>query len=788
MATKTRAIFLHMEKVSDNSNRSAISHNHWTFNGINAVIFQSKVGSLHFTMQHTSLSYLNMVENPRIILHNSSFGSLDLHQGTQGEIIDCHINAELLHRPTLITTKNAKLKILNGIFTNFKAIDVPAVLHGELNSSITIDQTTISNNRANFGVIVLHDNCTLNMSDVKIKGNKAKQGLSALTFWNDVKVTKRDSNLDGNVGSSGGVILALNRTSIQSFTTSFSKNSATTGGAILAQGRSFVSLVKCKMIQNSAKHSAIKSRIGSLHKKSSFPAVVTKSYKTDTHASRGGAILVEFGSNLTVRSSRFLKNKAQTAGGAVAALHRSSVDISNVNFIENFAGEGGAIYVKNESKINKIVSCDFKGNKASNGAAIHVNDQAEISIISSYFENNNASNGGGCISASRNVKASISLSDFSKNIAKKGGTAEVIENSFMQFRKCEFNLNKVLENGGVVFVYQSSVHVADCDFLGNNAENGGAVFATTSNLSYTEDNPLSVHSEAQDDKIGNVRIRISQCIFTKNSANQGGAIMIQARSGCKETLKDDHSADLVAKLDIRNSQFKENSGTIAGGALSGCGQLLVQISKSNFTRHHAGMGGVVHMTGEGLLKVKDSNFIENKCTYVGGAINLIQKTRLNVTKCVFYTNVALRGASIAALDHVTIYIQDADFTDNTAQLGGSLHVAQTGVVLIRSSRFVSKCPQNIAIAMKDNITSDIFDSMFAFNMDYMHAGALRLQNNVTCNIYSCFFGQNSGREAGAIYVKNRVTLYITNSSFAENSISSSENDALRGEEIYKLHY
>ena len=152
------------------------------------------------------------------------------------------------------------------------------------------------------------------------------------------------------------------------------------------------------------------------------------------------------------------------------------------------------------------------------------------------------------------------------------------------------------------------------------------------------------------------------------------------------------------------------------------------------------------------------------------------------------TNVALRGASIAALDHVTIYIQDADFTDNTAQLGGSLHVAQTGVVLIRSSRFVSKCPQNVAIAMKDNITSDIFDSMFAFNMDYMHAGALLLQNNVTCNVHSCFFGQNSGREAGAIYAKNRVTLYITNSSFAENSISSSENDALRGEEIYKLHY
>ena len=111
-------------------------------------------------------------------------------------------------------------------------------------------------------------------------------------------------------------------------------------------------------------------------------------------------------------------------------------------------------------------------------------------------------------------------------------------------------LTKRLKTGGVVFVYQSSVHVADCDFLGNNAENGGAVFATTSNLSYAEDNPLSVHSEANDDKIGNVRIRISQCIFTKNSTNQGGAIMIQARSACESTFYGDHSADLVAKLDI----------------------------------------------------------------------------------------------------------------------------------------------------------------------------------------------------------------------------------------------
>ena len=61
----------------------------------------------------------NLVENPEIIIHNSSFGSLDLKPGTKAQITDCYIDAQFKPTPTLITANNSDVSIQNCHFTNF---------------------------------------------------------------------------------------------------------------------------------------------------------------------------------------------------------------------------------------------------------------------------------------------------------------------------------------------------------------------------------------------------------------------------------------------------------------------------------------------------------------------------------------------------------------------------------------------------------------------------------------------------------------------------------------------
>ena len=74
----------------------------------------------------------------------------------------------------------------------------------------------------------------------------------------------------------------------------------------------------------------------------------------------------------------------------------------------------------------------------------------------------------------------------------------------------------------------------------------------------------------------------------------------------------------------------------------------------------------------------------------------------------------------------------------------------------------------------------ISNSNFVTNSNYNLAGAMVMENNVTCNIKINAFTNDSGREAGAIYVNNRVTLFIRNSKFWQNVIASNDRNDMKG--------
>ena len=91
---------------------------HWTFPGLNLNISQCDLDSVRITVQiHNHAE--QVLKNPVIIIHNSSFDSLDLKPTMKAQLTDCYIDGKMKQRPTLITANNSDVSIRNCHFEHF---------------------------------------------------------------------------------------------------------------------------------------------------------------------------------------------------------------------------------------------------------------------------------------------------------------------------------------------------------------------------------------------------------------------------------------------------------------------------------------------------------------------------------------------------------------------------------------------------------------------------------------------------------------------------------------------
>ena len=111
----------------------------WIFSGFNINVSQCHLDPIDIVVQpHQPNQTEQMVEQPQITIHNSSFSSLDLKPGTKAEITEYYIDAEFKPRPTLITAINSDLSITNCHFENFINEKDSTILFGHGNSNIVI--------------------------------------------------------------------------------------------------------------------------------------------------------------------------------------------------------------------------------------------------------------------------------------------------------------------------------------------------------------------------------------------------------------------------------------------------------------------------------------------------------------------------------------------------------------------------------------------------------------------------------------------------------------------------
>lgn len=238
-----------------------------------------------------------------------------------------------------------------------------------------------------------------------------------------------------------------------------------------------------------------------------------------------------------------LKNGDTSDGGAIglyedyAQLELIACTILN----NNTDTSGGAIFAKGAQQTITIEKCHFEDNTApgTGGGAIYMANQfssefPKLRIKDSVFENNSADDVGGALYLV-DIEAYIRTSQFIGNEAERGGAIEAGDHGWYHFTDCLFNNNEATSyEGGAIYSGAGAYELSllGCEFIDNHA----ADYAT-------------VHVMLIDrvDEVG--VCKIINCVFKDNTVGGGG-------SGNPAVL--DYSSDDESRLIVRDSVFSGN--------------------------------------------------------------------------------------------------------------------------------------------------------------------------------------------------------------------------------------
>ena len=201
---------------------------------------------------------------------------------------------------------------------------------------------------------------------------------------------------------------------------------------------------------------------------------------------------------------------------------------------------GGALFCAGSAPV--ILGCSFVNCYAEYGGAMYCGTSAVMSIVSCIFEGNEALYYGGSIYC-YGADVDIAKSDFTGNEAGISG-------------------------GGLCCKTGTLVYVSDCEFIGNTAPDGGAIYVGTFDNGGTEPEEPS---------------RIYFCDFRHNTATRGGAVFING----------------FTWVNAAGCEFDYNTATLQGGGIYALTDYTrsLSVQSCTFCFNGAEHGGSIYSAG-----------------------------------------------------------------------------------------------------------------------------------------------------------------------------------------------
>ena len=761
----------------------------WVFSGLNVNILQCNVDPIDILVQSESRPNhaKQLVENPEILIHNSSFSSLDLKPGSKAQITDCYIDAQFKSRPTLITANNSDVSIQNCHFTKFINENGSTILCGHYYSHVIIEKSVFVQHNSSMGVLFLQNNCNMFINNATYSYNVASSpGYSAISLQDGIYAVMINTVFNKNSALRGGTVIARFKSKIALTNCTFSSNKAITGTTLKifknlnlkrssptldpSNNGTFTPILPTLFNQTSSdnkKHKVIVpyffQRSPTLKKKNSVQEANTLD---GTYPGYGGAIYVDTQSQLFMTNCIFQNNSAQSVGGTISADSNVTLHMQETTFVGNKAKDAGAILAGlNVTLI--IEDTTFVGNAAlRNGGAIVIEQEAHLQMANCTLHDNIAELIGGAITAGTNVTLEIQETNFIRNSAPQGGAIEVDDQTYLRLAHCLFQDNLSQQFGGAVcIVFNSRLKIEKTNFTGNSALYGGTIFVQYQSYLRTTycifDNNISTGVGGAITASYDGKLDIQETKFTGNrAAVQGGAIHLDQQ--CYQYLR------------TTDCTFKDNHAENIGGAIIGEPQAVLEINRSYFSNNSASLGGAIIAHLQANLSLTNCRLERNVASDMGGAIATGISVKLKIQETNFTGNGASHNGGALWTDSLTdCHVVQSVFNRNTAKgSGGAVHMEPKSLIQLENTNFINNnAHHGGAINVQVNSNIQINTCSFWKNFGKKAGGALVIEGCSRALIESCHFLSNHAVNGGAVNINDPEHVAMHSTSFLRNVAS-----------------
>jgi predicted outer membrane repeat protein len=358
-------------------------------------------------------------------------------------------------------------------------------------------------------------------------------------------------------------------------------------------------------------------------KKLSYKTAVGQNSASCVFAVPAGSTLNLSNGSIADVDNRSGKNTVYVAGGIV---NDGTTTLDGVTISGCKGLYGGAIKNNDKATLN-LISCIFDSNEAAadndfsgsgNGGAIW--NDGTITIKDTQIKNCDAVNGAGIYNGANGrislASGSTKNTSFYKNKAGSYGGA-IYNLGSLDLSMMTFSTNSASQAAGAIW-NGKAMTLRGCEFLLNQAQNGGAVYISSDVKNNASITGGSTSKNIAGNNGGFVYcdgvLAMDAITFEGNKAGNnttpgnGGAVYISTTG--EITITDNN--------DIGNT-IKNNSASLNGGAIYTNGKLTMGgITASANT---ADAGGMLYIDGNGSVTVNTKTSLsENKSNKLGGAI------------------------------------------------------------------------------------------------------------------------------------------------------------------------
>ena len=778
----------------------------WIIIGFDVKISRCELNRLRLILKQEAKSSQGLVENPRITIYNTSFRNLDLKSGTEALISDCFLDGRNKQRPTLISMTDAKLSISNSTFRRFKNTDGISILHGQLNSSVTVTNSIFFGNKGKKSVIWLHDGGSIQITETSARSNQGSADCTEaeknnfLRLENNINGSITNSSFHNNEGCygasiltskdvylsvqnsvfkrnlalySGGVIFCEDESTLCVVNSTFERNTATSGAVLFLNDNVVANISDSKLSNNSAVHSGG----GVMAMGNSFLNVNNSHFEGNSARIEAGAISTHT-SVVAVEHSTFVNNKAES-GGAIRINFNATGVLSNTTFVNNVAEKGGAVslsydckfYIQTSKFYNN--SAKYKGGllaarevnvRAFQGGAIHLQRNISITINGSTFLNNKAGSGGAII-GTNHVKSSISNTLFSSNTAEEAGGAIYYRDHVQaNISHCNFTFNKAY--GCAAFVADDDIEMSinNSDFIGNEAKSRGGVGCGLKIKSLKINNSTLKKNQAEHATVlflrGSLTLNIAHSKFGNNvvsvNLNNKGAEYIKFQKLTKTSF----IGQALILSNITNATFDKSEFINSNaGAIFIDREVQLFITSCTFTNNSAFSGGAVGILSDSVVKVINSSFTGNSADLSGGALYCFNSTLLLINSLLLNNTAFMDGA--VAVKNAKSIIHGCTFIANKARNAAAVNAFDSTIDLQHNLFF-----KNRMVELENELLNLVIKELFQFTLNKFEGGTLVFVYS-NAYLFNNTFNENIGEEGSALF-STSSSVEIHHCDFASN--------------------